>query len=163
MKAQWSKCGRFAGVVCLASLLSVFVTADRAVAQQGKYITEATVELIKMVNTANGAGYKLQDNSFSIGGGWLRQSASTWVPLYTVQLQGGRDYRFLASGDADARDVDLRVLDSNNQVVASDASTARNALVNYRPTNTGRFTVQIRLYSSANNLPCVCLGIVMSK
>ena len=29
--------------------------------------------------------------------------------------------------------------------------------------NTGRYLVRIRLYASDNNLPCVCLGVVMAS
>jgi len=162
---RFSLCGRFALIACLAGLLTVLVGENRASAQegQGKYITEATVRLIKLVNQGNGDGFKLQDNSFSIGGGWLRQSTTTWVPLYTVQLTAGKNYRFLAAGDADAKDVDLEVLDPNGKVVASDTDTDPNAIVNYRPKAGGRYTVRIRLYAAANNVPCVCLAVVMSK
>ncbi len=154
---------RFTLGICIASVIALVASANQASAQQGKFITEASARLSKLVDAANGAGYTLQDNSFSIGGGWLKQSASNWVPLYTVQLTAGKKYRFLAAGDVDAKDVDLEVLDSNNNVVASDTATASTATVDFTPKNSGRYLVRIRLYESDNNLPCVCLGIVMTK
>lgn len=152
-------------LACLAGLLTVHVGADRACAQegQGKYITEATVRLIKQVDTANAAGFKLQDNTFSIGGGWLKKSTTTWIPLYTVQLNAGKDYRFLASGDADAKDVDLQVVDAKGAPVKTDADEAADARIDFRPTVSGLYTVRIRLYASEKDYPCVCLAIVMSK
>jgi len=166
MKQQWlSRNGQFVLGVCLASLLTVLATETRVSAQdgQGKYITEATVRLTKLVNAANGAGYILQDNSFSIGGGWLKQSTANWVPLYTVQLVAGKKYRFIAAGDVDAKDVDLEVQDANGKTVASDTATNPEAVVEYTPAAAGRYTVRIRLYASDNNDPCVCLAIVMAK
>jgi hypothetical protein len=131
--------------------------------KQGIFITQASARLTKLIDKANGDSYKLDDNSFSIGGGWLQQSTSKWVTLYTVTLQSGRSYRFLAAGDADAKDVDLEVLDSTGKTVASDTSTAPEASVDFRPDATQQYKVRVRLYASRENLPCVCLAVVLSK
>jgi hypothetical protein len=165
MKQQWLSRKIMLGIG-LASLVAVFGVESRASAQeesQGKYITEATVRLTKLVAKANKDGYKLQDNTFSIGGGWLKQSTEVWVPLYTVQLEAGKKYRFLAAGDADAKDVDIEVQDAKGKTVASDTADDAEATVEYSPTAAGRYIVRIRLYASDKNLPCVCLGLVMSK
>jgi hypothetical protein len=156
--------GRPQGILSI-SLAIVLLGSGTASAQQGqgKYVAEASARLIKLINSANGDGYILQDNSFSIGGGWLKQGRDLWVPLYTVQLQAGREYRFLASGDADARDVDLQIVGPGGNVVASDVDTAADAIVNFRPNASGRYEVRIRLYDSDNNLPCVCMGIMMIR
>jgi hypothetical protein len=168
MKQQWmSRNGQFVLGVCLASLLAVLGMESRAAAQdgQGKYITETAVRLTKLINTANKDGYSLQDNSFSIGGGWLKQSQNDWAPLFTVQLQAGKKYRFIAAGDVDAKDVDLEIVSDSGKgkTVASDVATNPEAVVDFTPANTGRYLVRIRLYSSDNNLPCVCVAVVMSK
>jgi hypothetical protein len=168
MKQQWlSRNRQFVLGVCLASLFTVLSTQSPAAAQekQGKYITETTVRLTKLIDKANGAGFVLQDNSFSIGGGWLKQSQNNWVPLYSVQLQEGKPYRFIAAGDADAKDVDLEIVADagKGKTVASDVATASEATVDFTPTTTGTYLVRIRLYDSANNFPCVCLAVVMSK
>ena len=163
MKTQWlSSRGR---IVAGACLLTVLVGAGRADAQQGQgvYVTQAAARLTKLIDAANKDGYHLRDNSFSIGGGWLKQSQTEWIALYTVQLTGGKEYRFLAAGDNDARDVDLQVLNEKKDVVAEDAAIDPTATVNFRPAATGKYTVRIRLYQSQNNLPCVCLGIMMVK
>jgi hypothetical protein len=151
------------GLALVGLLVLANVPAARAQEGQGKYITEATVRLIKLVDAANKDGYSLADNSFSTGGGWLKQSQKDWIPLFTVQLQEGKEYRFLAAGDADAKDVDIEILDADNKVVAQDVDTAANAHVNFSPKATGRYLVRIRLYDSDKNLPCMCLAIVMSK
>jgi hypothetical protein len=160
-----SSSGRFALVVFLASVLGLAVSEQRASAQQGQgvYVTQASARLTKLINSANKAKYKLSDNSFSIGGGWLKQSKTAWVPLFTVELKAGREYRFLAAGDNDARDVDLDIRDPDGTTVAVDDKTDPEAVVNYRPTNSGIYTVRLRLYESQDNLPCVCLAIMMVK
>lgn len=153
---------RFTLGVCVASMVALVVGTNQASAQQGKYVTEATARLTKMVNAGNKAGYSLSDNSFSIGGGWLKQSKTDWVPLYDVELKAGKKYRFIAAGDNDAKDVDLEVLDANNKVVAQDAATDPTATVDFTPTKTGRYLVRIRLYASQDSEPCVCVAIVMT-
>ncbi len=150
------------GALMLGSLL-LLGPGDGARAQQGqgRYLTEATTRLSKLITRANIDGYIFQNNSFSIGGGWLQQGENNWVPLYTIDLQGGRRYRFLASGDFDAKDVDLQVLDLNGRVLAEDVGTEPEAVVNFTPAYTGRFLVRVRLYEARDNLPCLCLGILM--
>jgi hypothetical protein len=154
-----------AQLLCLASAVALFGAENRASAQdgQGSYVTQASARLIKLIDAANKQGYSLQDNSFSIGGGWLKQGADKWVVLYTIPLQEGKNYRFVAAGDADAKDVDLEVVDSSGKVVAQDVKDDPEAIVDYTPTSSGRYTVRIRLYASANNVPCVCLAVVLGK
>src|SRR5260370_40167511 len=48
---------RFALGVCLASVLALVVSENRASAQQGKYITQASARLSKLVEVANDDGY----------------------------------------------------------------------------------------------------------
>ncbi len=162
MKSQFSR-SRLGLAVCLAGLLAFSVGAANVQAQQGKYVAEASTRLVKLINATNGNGYKLQDNTFSIGGGWLKKSTSAYTPLFTVTLQQGTQYRFLAAGDADAKDVDLEVVNADGDVVASDSKTDPQAVVNYTAQKGGRYTVRVRLYASDMDLPCVCLAIVMSK
>ena len=105
---------------------------------QGKYITEATVRLIKLVDAGNKDGFLLKDNSFSIGGGWLKQSQNEWVALFTLDLTAGRTYRFLGAGDNDAKDVDLQIVDASGKQVAVDDAVKAEAIVNFTPETTGR-------------------------
>jgi hypothetical protein len=149
----------FVGLASLATLLS---GANRASAQQGPYITQASARLGKLVDKGNDDGYNLHNNSFSIGGGWLKKSKE-WVAIYTVQLTAGKKYRFLASGDDGAIDVDLRVKNADGDVKAKDDLEDKNAVVNYTPKVSGRHTVEIRLYDSTKNRDSVVLSVVMSK
>ena len=156
---------RFTLGISAAILIAFVASANQAGAQgkQGPYVTEAAARLSKLINDGNEDGYTLANNSFSIGGGWLKQSKKDWIPLFTVPLQAGKTYRFIAAGDKDAKDVDIEILDANNKVVAKDALADPTATVDYKCKTTGDHTVRIRLYASDENVPCVCLAIMMTK
>jgi len=157
--------GRLALGGLLITLLALLAPGHEATAQQGQgqgqYLTEAAARLSKLIARANQDGFTLTDNNFSIGGGWLKQSQTNWVPLYTLTLQAGKKYRFIASGDADARDVDLEVQDLNGKRFAADEGTEPDAVVNFTPTVTQKYLVRVRLYDSDKQLPCVCIAVVL--
>lgn len=163
MKKLCTSPRRFALSVCLLSGLALLASDHRASAQQGKYITQAAERLTKLVDKANKDGFALTDNNFSIGGGWLKKDQTKWVALYTLKLNEGTKYRFLAAGDGDAKDVDLQVKNDKGAVVAEDTKTDPEATVDFTAPTTGLYTVYIRLYDSNNNDPCVCLAIVTTK
>ncbi len=155
---------RFACATLLVSALVVAAPGNGTAQQggQGQYVTEAAARLSKLVGAANKAGYVFQDNNFSIGGGWLKQSQENWVPLYTLNLKAGTKYRFIAAGDADAQDVDLDIRDSNGKTLKADTGTDPEAVVDFTPETTGKYLVRVRLYKSADNAPCLCLAVVMA-
>jgi hypothetical protein len=158
-KSRLSRCVRNVAIACLA----LFAIESRVVAQQGAYITQAATRLGKLVDKANTQKFTLQPNSFSIGGGWLKKG-DAWVSTYAVQLYEGKQYRFLAAGDNDARDVDLRVTDlKGEQEFAADVERKADAVVNFSPKTSGRYLVQIRLASSREGQDAVCLSVVMMK
>jgi len=63
------------------------------------------------------------------------------VRLYTLTLQGKQKYRFLAAGDADARDVDLDIQDLKGKTLKADVGTEPEAVVNFTPNVTGKYLV----------------------
>jgi len=151
--------------VCLTCVFAVLAGEGRAVAQEGQgvYITQASARLTKLVDAGNKKGYQLHNNSFSVGGGWLKQSAEKWVVLYSIQLTAGKEYVFLAAGDDDAKDVDLRIQDSNNEEVAKDDKIYPEAVVVFRPKTSGLYTISARLFDSRENYDCVVLSVMMVK
>jgi hypothetical protein len=112
---------------------------------------------------AAGDGFKLVVDRFSIGGGWLKQGASNWVSLYTLNMAAGKTYRVIAAGDADAKDVDVEIQDASGKVLKADTGSDPEAIVNFAPSTTGKYLIRVRLYASRENVPCVCLAIVMAK
>jgi len=158
--------GCFTLGVCLAATLAVLGSETRAAAQdnQGKYITQAAKRLTDLVGLSNEAGYTLAPDRLSVGGGWIRQGRDSWVTLYTIKLDAGKQYRVLAAGDNDARDVDVEVtFVKTGDVVAKDTKKDPTAVVNYSPKTTGMYMVRVRLFEARSDDPCVCLAIVMVK
>ena len=155
----------FSASFWLMTLAAVSIMHTRAEAQEGqaKFVTEASIRLTRLVATSNKDGYTLQDNSFSIGGGWLKQSKEKWVPLYSLKLVEGKKYLLIAAGDEDAKDVDLEIVDADGKRVALDDKTDPEAVVDFVPKASGTYQVRIRLYESMNNVPCVCLSVVLTR
>ena len=147
----------------VATLLLSGGTASAQQESQGKYVTEAAQRLGQAVAQANRDGYKFTDDNFSIGGGWLRQGENNWVALFRVRLDRGVAYRIVAAGELDARDVDVQILDPNDKVMVADTATDPNATVNFVPNATQQYLVRVRLYASDQNLPCLCLAVVMQR
>jgi hypothetical protein len=160
---------RFTGTPILLGLAAALVFSMAALLPsetrgqdgQGKYLTEASARLGKLIARANQDGFKFYDDTFSVGGGWLQQSQTKWVNLYTVTLTAGKRYRLMAAGDFDAKDVDLDVQDLNGKTYAKDEEAASEAVVNFMPPTTQKYLVRVRLYDSNQNAPCMCLAIVM--
>lgn len=154
-------------MLAFVTLVLAFATSQAQAQEeeksQGPYVTQATQRLVKLIAKANADGYLLTNNSFSIGGGWIKYDPKNWVSLYSVKLVQGRSYRFVAAGDNDAKDVDIQIVDRNGKEVAVDEETNAEALVRFDPQETGEYMVRIRLYDSRNNLPCVCLAVVLMK
>jgi hypothetical protein len=127
-----------------------------------KYLKDAADGLTGLLKKALEDGYKMQDG-FSFAGGWLKKDQKKWVSLFYMDLKKGVSYRFLAAGDKDAKDVDLRVIDADGNVLKEDVGTAPDAQVDFTPTVAAKYTIQVRLYESDGDVPCVCLVSVLSK
>jgi hypothetical protein len=154
--------GRFALAALVVGTLIVTAPGNPASGQsQGDYVIQASNRLNKLITRANKEGYQLDENKFSIGGGWLTQGSDNWVSLFTITVKAGARYRFLASGDNDARDVDLQLQDLQGKEIAKDEREEPDAVVDYRPTVGQKVLVRVRLYASEKNVPCMCLASVM--
>jgi hypothetical protein len=116
-----------------------------------------------MVDASIRSGYRVNGNSFFMGGALLKQSQQNWVGLATVDLDPARSYVFLAAGDGDATDVDIQIVNSSGAVVAQDATANVEATVEYRPNVGGRYTIRMRLYASQGNAPCYCIAAMLGK
>lgn len=80
--------------------------------------------------------------------------------ILTRPFQAGRTYVLFAGGDEDASDVDLRISDENDQLVAADNREDRLAMVVFEPPQTGSYTIRMRLHSG-DNRRSFCAFVVM--
>jgi hypothetical protein len=157
---------RPAGAIAVLAILTALVLPGAAAAQnerQGPFIVQAAQRLQKLTDQANAAGFKLDDNKFSMGGGWYNQS-DKWMNVFNLTLKAGRTYRVIVAGDGDARDVDVALVEmKTGKVVAVDMKNDPEAMVELTPAATQKYIVRIRLFDSRENVPCVCLAVVMVK
>jgi hypothetical protein len=157
---------QFRMAVVLMAALTLLAGPQRTAAQgegQGGYIVQAAQRLQKLTDTANKEGFKLDDNKFSMGGGWLNQGEA-WINLFNLNFKAGRTYRVIVAGDNDARDVDVQIVEmKTGKPVAADVKTDPEAVVDFTPNATQKYIVRVRLYDSRENVPCACLAVVMVK
>jgi hypothetical protein len=145
-------------------LLAFLCQGQRAAAQgTTHFLKEAAGRLDGLYSQARKAGYQASPNGFSLAGGWLRKDQGTWVEMYSMVLERGKSYRFIASGDGDTIDLDLRITDESGRVLKADVGTEPDAIVDFVPNETKKYRIQLRLYDSRNNLPCVCVTAMLSK
>ena len=63
--------------------------------------------------------------------------------VYLVTLYAGNDYRVLATGDANAANIDIVLYDAEGKQVSTDASNDREPKVDFRPGQTGTYYVAV--------------------
>jgi hypothetical protein len=145
------------------ALALLFSSAGPAAAQgkaTSEFFAEAFVPMVKIVDAATkNLGYGLNEGT-SILGAWVKNNGRVDMEL---PLNAGQQYAFLATGDLDAEDVDLFILDKNGNVLAQDVRPNREAAVEFKPAVSGRYTLRLHLFKSRNNLPCVCVATVLRK
>lgn len=73
-------------------------------------------------------------------------------------LQAGESYVFVAGGDDDVKDLDLFVVDSEGNRVATDSKADATPMVEFSPEKTGQYAVRIRLFGASRASFCA-LGV----
>jgi hypothetical protein len=127
-------------------------------------LDEATKRLTRLIQYEEKEGYKLINDKVSIGGGYLIRgmglAPGDWVSTIEMTLEAGKSYTVLAAGDDDVRDIDVDLQDSQGKVVGQNDESGT---IQHRPKTTQVYRIRMRLFASRNNVPCVCLVIVMAK
>lgn len=146
--------------VALACLLFGSLPAAQA---QGKkttpFLLDSFDRATDLADKADRAGYGLAAG-ISVMGCWLDEGKDIF---FNRQLVGGLTYRFIASGDRDAQDVDIEVRDATGRTVASDLRVNLDGDLLFTPQVTANFSIRVVLARSRNRLPCVCTAVVMEK
>lgn len=146
---------------CLLSGGSVY--AQRSVATYSK---EAMENLVPLLAKAANDQFTMEPSTSTMYGGWLPKGNKTgnekWISMLVMRsLDPNKQYRLIAAGDNDIRDLDIRVLDPNGKVIAEDVGVSRLAEITFRPTREQDYTIQMRVYDSVDN--GICIGAIMKK
>ena len=72
---------------------------------------------------------------------------------YNVTLRAGQDYRIVGVCDTRCRDIDLRVFDPNNVLIAQDVLDDRVPVVQVRPRATGQYAIELSMFACGAQ-PC---------
>lgn len=90
------------------------------------------------------AAYGFYGEGYCVLGTFLR--ARDYADTVVVLNQGQR-YMFIAGGDENARDLDIKVLNSSGREMAKDTQPGTSPVLRFTPTQTGRYAVRMKLQS----------------
>ena len=103
-------------------------------------------QLKQAFNAASEAGFSVRNY---VLGKLDDDGTDTW----TFHLRGGHQYAVVGACDADCEDIDLQVLTTSGDEVASDYSETDFPTVAFQPRSSGRFRIKISMYKCTAN-PC---------
>jgi hypothetical protein len=72
---------------------------------------------------------------------------------FTVTLHKGTEYYLTAACDRDCTDIDLKLIDSTDTVVAQDVDTDDTPLVRFTPSHTGEYKLKVMM-AECSDEPC---------
>jgi len=131
------------GAVCALALLAAPASAQ----VPDQYARELAQQLAQAENVLGQEGYGRAAGPFA---GGLSQRSSR---EYNVTLRAGQDYRIVGVCDSRCRDIDLRVFDQNNLVIAQDLLGDRVPVVQVRPRATGQYRIELSMFACGAQ-PC---------
>jgi hypothetical protein len=113
----------------------------------GEYTDQVRVQLalIKLVGVADGWEETHNDKFDKLNNG---QSDS-----FSFTLRKGTSYKVVSVCDNDCSDLDLTLYDENNNEISKDTSTDSMPIVEVSPKRTGKFSLEVKMYSCNSN-PC---------
>ena len=155
MRQRW-----FCGLLCFVLITGGLIISPRICHADG----DATDYMIQAVSGVAETARKIQDktrygydDSISLLGAYIRTGNTVTL---TKQLKKGDKYALLGSGDDDAQDVDIYINNSNGDRVAEDSDNDRQAVVEFEPTKTGKYTIVVKLHKSKTKASFCALAIL---
>lgn len=91
---------------------------------------------------ATGVSAQGFDDGWNSGGCLMSNGESA---EFTREFKAYHTYTIMASGTDGALDVDLEVCDSLGRVITKDTRADKDAVVSFRPTFSGRYTIRLKL------------------
>lgn len=151
----------FEGVAYSAKLLLkayaiAFALAVSAVASANEYETVVRAQLEAIKDVAGGEGFRRAfDDHYDLLENQARDE-------YTFELRSGREYFIASVCDQDCSDIDLKLFDENDNVIAEDDSEDDAPIVKVTPRWSGKFRLGVTMYDCASE-PCYYGITVMGR
>ncbi|HVK81754.1 MAG TPA: hypothetical protein VM915_14195 [Verrucomicrobiae bacterium] len=132
----------------LGTLAALLLLASTASAQvPDPHARELAQQLAQAETILADQGYGRAAGPFA---GGLNQRDSR---RYNVTLRAGQVYQIVGVCDTRCRDIDLRVYDPNNAVIAQDLLDDRVPVVRVRPRATGQYAIELSMFACGAQ-PC---------
>lgn len=133
--------------VLLVGLMILFFTGNSFAQTDQEYIDNIKAKLRLAENIAREKGFA-QSHETKIG-----KLRGEEVETITTELDAGEDYFILGICDEDCSDMDMRILDSNNNVITSDEENDDTPVLQITPRQTARYKIQVKMVKCGNP-PC---------
>jgi hypothetical protein len=131
----------------IPALFAALLLPVAGFAQANEYeaVVRAQLEAIKSVGAGEGYSQAFDDHFDLLG----NQASDD----YTFELKSGREYFIAAVCDQDCSDLDLKLYDENDNVIAEDALVDDAPIVRVTPRWSGQFRLNVGMYD-CGNAPC---------
>lgn len=81
---------------------------------------------------------------------------------FTREFKAYQTYFITADGGEGAHDVDVQILSSSGRVIVEDVRSDKSAIVEFRPSYTGQYTIRVKLASGVGKPLCFFSVVVLS-
>ncbi len=133
------------GVQCIV-VVTLFATSTTALAQ-GQYVEQIRNQLNKARDILEARGFE-STHDYKIDTLARSDAEST-----SLVLQKGVQYAIIGVCDKDCTDLDVKLYDENNHLIASDTTADDKPLVSVTPRWTGQFRILVSMYKCSSS-PC---------
>lgn len=123
------------------------------VSAQTAYEEKIEQELLTVTNLLAQEGFS-PSHDYEIGS--LLDGTNDYLTLF---LRGNKKYAIIAICDEDCKDIDIKVFDDNNNLVAIDEKKDATPIVTISPRWSGKFTIKVSMYNCIENYCYYGLGI----
>ncbi|MES1202722.1 MAG: hypothetical protein ABUS57_14900 [Pseudomonadota bacterium] len=130
-------------MLAAAAGLALFLGAAASAQVPDPYARQLAQQLARVETQVRDLGFSRAAGPFA---GGLVQRASRTFP---VTLRAGAEYEFVGVCDSNCHDLDLRLFDANNQLVAEDALNDDVPILHVRPRTTGVHNLAVSMYRCA--------------
>ena len=137
------------GLAVLAPL-ALAATPQAAFAQSDVDVVWTQLQSVRELATDNGYGLR----NYIVG--LLDDGESD---SWTFPLEAGSTYLITGVCDADCSDLDIEVRDENGTPIVEDATADDVPVVQFQVPSSGRYTVDVRMYSCSTSFCYFGLGI----
>jgi hypothetical protein len=146
------------------STLLVFLLSFSVVSLQaqtdwdpGAYMQQAVDNVHEKAELATSFGDYGYSGGFCFLGAYILKSKSV---KWRTNLPTGKQLLFIGGGDDDATDVDIKIYDDEDNLVAEDSDTDNNPVLKFKTSSDEYYTIELKLYSTTTTGSFCCISFL---